>query len=213
MKKTFLAFGILAFLGTTSAMAADVVAPAPAFNWAGPYVGVVGSYGFGSTLHTDDLGITSGDFNMGGPLGGVEAGYNFQSNKLVWGLEGDLSISGDKGHSTVPVCVIGCDTNINWLSTVRGRVGFTANNLLFYGTGGLAIGGLSVDASKYTGSATNIGYAVGGGAEVGLSPNLTAKLQYLYVNLGSVTYNNSGVPITARADNNHIVSVGLNYKF
>ena len=52
----------------------------------------------------------------------------------------------------------------------------------------------------------------GAGAELAITPNLSAKVQYLYVNLG--TYGiPTPFPVTVRADNNHIVSVGLNYKF
>ncbi|HEY5362973.1 MAG TPA: outer membrane beta-barrel protein [Aestuariivirga sp.] len=213
MKKAFWAFGILAFLGTTSAMAADVVPPAPAFNWAGPYVGVVGSYGFGTSNHTNAVGLSSGDFGMSGILGGLDFGFNRQSNNFVYGLEGDIALSTDKGNSRSGVCGGGgCDTNLNWLSTARARVGFAKDNFLFFGTGGLAIAGMHADCCASAGSvdSTRLGYTLGGGIEMAVSNHMTAKLQYLYVNEGSIPYQ---FTVNADASRNHIVSLGINYKF
>jgi outer membrane immunogenic protein len=212
MKKTLLAFGILALLGTSSAIAADVVAPAPAFDWSGPYIGAFGAYGFGSSRMTDTAGTTTGDFNVGGMLGGLDLGYNVQKGNILWGAEVDGAISGDTG-TTLPLCGTGCTTNLNWLSTARGRIGIAHDKALFYATGGLAVGGLTGNVgTTASGSGTNVGYTIGAGAELAITPNLSAKVQYLYVNLG--TYGiPTPLPVTVRADNNHIVSVGLNYKF
>src|SRR5665811_894160 len=137
MKKTLLAFGILALLGTSSAIAADIVAPAPAFDWSGPYIGAFGAYGFGSSRMTDTTGTTTGDFNVGGMLGGIDLGYNVQKGNILWGAEVDGAIACDKG-TTLVLCGTGCTTNLNWLSTARGRIGITHDKALFYATGGLA---------------------------------------------------------------------------
>ena len=121
--------------GLASVQAADIqqrpvvkAAPivAPVFTWTGPYVGINGGWGWGN-----------GD--MDGALLGVTAGYNWQVNQAVFGIEGDINwsdISGP-GACTGPV---GCTTQNNWLGTVRGRLGWAAGQFMPYVTGGLAVG-------------------------------------------------------------------------
>lgn len=101
--------------------AAQVYNPAPAFDWTGPYVGLTGGYGWG----------TSDGF-----VGGGFAGYNFQvSPNVVVGVEGDVT---------------GTNRSTNdWDATVRGRLGYAYDRYLFYGTGGVAFGDIkNAGASK-----------------------------------------------------------------
>ena len=95
--------------------------PAPAFDWTGPYAGLTGGYGWGTT---------------DGWKGGAFAGYNFQvSPNWVAGIEGDILGSGQKSN--------------NWDSSVRGRLGYAYDRYLFYGTGGVAFGDIrNAGASK-----------------------------------------------------------------
>jgi outer membrane immunogenic protein len=94
----------------------------------------------------------------------------------------------------------------DFLGTVRGRLGFTIiPTLLFYGTGGLAYGQTDSRTSitqivendpalpnHYSsfGSISNsrVGWTAGGGGEWLFAPNWSVKVEYLYYDLGSVTY-------------------------
>ena len=95
-------------------------------------------------------------------------------------------------------------SEVDWLGTVRGRMGFLATPaMLIYGTGGLAYGSVSSDfvmtqshaVSNTFGSLaaslsdTRAGWTVGAGFEWLFAPNWTARVEYLYYDLGDVTYN------------------------
>ncbi|MHA1158228.1 MAG: outer membrane protein, partial [Alphaproteobacteria bacterium] len=159
---------LLASVGT--AAAADIVtyeptptpvySPAAAANWTGPYMGIMGGYGWGGTTVANQ-----------GILGGVYAGYNFQvSPSVVAGIEGDVSATGKTGTS-------GSQTVSNpWNATVRGRVGYTMGRSMLYGTAGVAAGGITA-AGVISGSATQVGWTVGVGAETILTENLLGRLE------------------------------------
>ena len=70
-----------------------------------------------------------------------------------------------------------------WFGTLRGRVGYAMNNVLAYGTGGFAYGGVELSSDGVSQSQTHYGWTLGVGAEVGLTPNWTAKVEYLYFDL------------------------------
>ena len=118
---------LLGFAAVAPAQAADLsVAPlykappvvaAPAYNWSGFYVGLNGGGGWG-TSNWD----SAGSLNLSGAVAGGTAGLNWQMGHAVLGLEGDIDWSNLKGSTTSALCLGGCTTNNDWLSTVRGRV-------------------------------------------------------------------------------------------
>jgi outer membrane immunogenic protein len=144
-----------------------------------------------------------------GVTGGAQIGYNWQIGSLVTGLEADIQGSGVKGSARAtatafgtaipdPDFVLSSETKLAWFGTVRGRLGVTVTpDLLLYGTGGLAYG--HVDASANTRFShgesllewpasvgkTKAGWTAGAGAEWMFAHNWSAKLEYLYVDLGS----------------------------
>ena len=103
-------------------------------------------------------------------------GYNWQNGQLVYGIETDIQLSGaddtrwvDKIHQP-------------WFGTLRGRGGFTFNNVLIYGTVGLAYGGLRGEViGGATESKTLAGWTAGVGMEIGLTPAWSAKAEYLFM--------------------------------
>ena len=123
--------------------------------------------------------------------------------------------------------------SLPWFSTVRGRVGFTpdaARKWMLYATGGLAFGeaeynftwanpGGAPGRQTYSLSTSEImwGWVVGGGIEAALAGNWTAKLEYLYLDLGTLSVNTTdidGGPFTVNNRvRDQIVRVGLNYRF
>ena len=191
---------------TVSAQAADLNygSPAPytvnqplnAYSWAGPYLGGNLGYTWGSV----DNNLTK----PSGLEGGVQAGYNWQSGPWVFGIEGDIELTG------------AADTFASWkfsnpwFGTVRGRAGYALNNVLFYGTAGLAFGELSSQTFGLTESHTNAGWTAGVGAEVGFAPNWSAKIEYLYIDLADSNFSITGVSNGSRFG---LVRAGVNYYF
>jgi outer membrane immunogenic protein len=114
-----------------------------------------------------------------------------------------------------------------WFGTFRGRLGFTpADRWLVYATGGLAYGEVSTSETLNVNGAivafstdrTKLGWTVGGGVEAALWGNWTGKLEYLYIDFGTVNNTLIGIaPITPIVTSSHvtdqIVRVGLNYRF
>jgi outer membrane immunogenic protein len=221
MKQTVLAsLGLLAIAVTaTSAIAADLpvrpVSKAPvygpqAYNWSGFYLGINGGYGFGKSKWTD-----TNSFDVRGGLGGGTVGYNWQVGQAVFGLEGDGDWSGLKG-STNTGCPAGCQTRSDWLATARGRLGFAADRLMPYVTGGLAVGDIKATTPGFSGNDNDrTGWTAGGGVEFAIAGPWSAKLEYLYVDLGR---SNCGFSCGNFTPDNvnlkaNIVRGGINYKF
>ncbi len=195
--------------GPPRAPATYVPVPAPAFSWSGIYVGINGGYAFGS-----------GDFSSGASVSGVNGflaggtiGANYQWGRFVLGIEGDGDWTSLDGKTT-PACST-CEVKSSWLATARGRAGYAFDRILFYGTGGAAFG--NVQGGPIGGpfdSGTQIGWTVGGGIEAAIAPNWTAKVEYLYVNLGNLNCTAAGC-LAGNTLNvtESVVRAGINYKF
>jgi outer membrane immunogenic protein len=217
MKRLVVGAAVLAAVGwTASAKAADlnygqrapytVNQPLNAYSWAGPYLGANLGYEWGS--------VNNNPAKPSGFVGGVQAGYNFQTGPWVFGVEGDIQAAG-ADDTFAP-----WKFSNPWFGTLRGRAGYAFSNVLFYGTAGLAFGELRAQTFGWTESHTSAGWTIGAGAEVGFAPNWSAKLEYLYMDLGSFsggTY--SLAPLSAigiRTDTDfrdHILRAGINYSF
>jgi outer membrane immunogenic protein len=223
MRRVLLTSISLLALSVASATAADLPRAAPAykapvaapvFNWTGGYIGINGGYGWG----TSDWGFFGADAKPSGGLVGLTLGYNWQGigSPWVFGLEGDINWSDMKGSFANLVCPIGCEIKNEWFGTVRGRVGYAVDRLMPYVTGGLAFGEVKASINGIgTTSDTNFGWVVGAGLEGALAPNWTAKIEYLYMDLGNT---NCGVLLCGPLANDidfraNIVRAGVNYKF
>jgi outer membrane immunogenic protein len=215
---------------------------APVYNWGGIYVGINGGYGWGSVKYTTPTiqgpggainGISGTANDNGGVVGGT-LGFNYQMGAFVWGAEGDFDWSGINTGTSNSVCNLTgqCQTGNNWLATIRGRVGYAADRVLFYGTGGGAFAGIKTTFDGTETSHSQIGWTAGLGVEMAFADNWTAKVEYLYVDLGSKsatgTCSNAacnlaaggapgaGLSLPASVNANlteSLVRVGVNYKF
>ncbi|MCK1719401.1 outer membrane protein [Bradyrhizobium sp. 141] len=191
---------------TASAEAADlnygqrapytVNQPLNAYSWAGPYLGGNIGYEWGS--------VDNNPSKPSGFVGGVQAGYNFQNGPFVFGVEGDVQAAG-ADDTFAP-----WKFSNPWFGTLRGRAGYAFNNVLFYGTAGLAFGELRAQTFGWTESHTTAGWTIGAGAEVGLAPNWSAKLEYLYIDLSTSQFAITGVSNGYSAS---VVRAGVNYRF
>jgi outer membrane immunogenic protein len=184
--------------------------PTQPFDWSGFYFGVNGGGGWGhSWWSANATGI-----NLAGGQAGGTAGYNFQIGKAVIGVESDIDWSGFSGSSTSPGCPGGCGTSDSWLSTVRGRVGYSFDRFMPYVTGGLAIGDIRAAAPGFSGDTTKPGWTLGAGLEIALPGHWTAKAEYLRVDLGS--FNCTGcaaLPSDNVSLQENVFRAGVNYHF
>jgi outer membrane immunogenic protein len=135
----------------------------------------------------------------------------------VFGLEGDGDWS-DMHGSTPVTCSPNCETRNNWLATFRGRIGYAFNRFLPYVTGGLAAGDIEAGlAGRATQSDTRAGWTIGGGVEWALAGPWTAKLEYLYADLGKMSCGSAacaGVVGSTDVDfRANILRAGINYRF
>lgn len=225
MKRVILAgIGALALVSMTGmANAADLprrqampmkAAPmyAAPYSWTGFYVGVNGGGGWGGSKWSNAAGW-NGVADVSGGLVGGTVGYNVQMNQAVFGLEGDLDWSNIRGST--PCGATTCETRNGWLGTVRGRVGYAFDRFMPYVTGGLAVGDIKADRAGIGGTTeTKAGWTLGGGLEAAIAGPWTAKVEYLYADLGKTTCGAvaCGVPMDVNFHTN-IVRAGLNYRF
>ena len=184
--------------------------PQAVYNWTGFYIGINGGGGFGRSQWD-----STGSFNTSGGLVGGTVGYNYQFGQAVVGVEGDIDWA-DINGTTNTACPLGCKTTDNWLSTVRGRLGYAADRFMPFVTGGAAFGDIRASTPGFAGASnTNAGWTVGAGLEFAIAGNWTAKAEYLYVDLGKF---NCGISCGAAATDNvsfttNLVRAGVNYRF
>jgi len=193
---------------------APVFVPPTAYDWTGFYLGVNGGFGWG---HSSFDGITGtlDKFDTSGWVAGGTAGYNLQYGHVVFGLEGDIDWSNTKGSAGCVGGLATCEVKNDWLGTARGRLGYAFDRFLPFVTGGLAVGDINANVPGFGSvSATNTGWTAGGGLEMALSRNWTAKAEYLHVDLGSL---NCGTACTGTPSNvdfsTNLVRGGFNFKF
>lgn len=245
MKRLVLA-GALALAAGSQALASDLPPPAapppprapaayippppPVYNWGGLYIGFNAGYGFGTSNWTDpsDPGGTTGNFNLRGFLAGATIGANFQSDAFVFGAEADFDGSSIDGKVSSQFCSTGtqCETKNFWFSTLRGRLGYAADRVLFYGTAGGALGDVAPGQSGNFQRITKGGWTAGAGVEAAFTENLTARIEYLYLKLGNSTCTSTtacgsdvGLPGGSSNPNDTVkfstsmIRLGLDYKF
>ena len=192
----------------------------------------------GNIVHSDSL-------KPKGIIGGGQIGYNWHgAPNWVYGLEADWQVSGEEvnqRYSDPYFFIIGLgtavtdfDAKISWFGTLRGRVGYAWDRLLIYGTGGLAygqvkltgtlldsgfsIGGPFSGTASFGRSKVNAGWTLGGGVEGAFANNWTWKIEYLYLDLGSLdlsapgAFTGESLAFHARFTD-HVVRGGINYKF
>ncbi|WP_132250101.1 outer membrane protein [Methylobacterium segetis] len=243
-----------------------VFTPVPVFTWTGFYAGFNAGYAFDVGNSTANTFVVPNQFttapgttatfrqsSQDGFTGGGQIGYNFQftpGSGVVVGIEADAQYLDFGRNRTSPIFVGGTAapgftvvdprglSSLDFFGTVRGRLGYAFDRVLFYGTGGFAYGAGSADRS-FGGFRGNdnfrTGWAVGGGVEYALptdsflnffkSSAVTLKVEGLYVNLDRGTRNQGALVVDAgsnvvatsaigrRDDEFAVVRAGLNYKF
>jgi outer membrane immunogenic protein len=204
-----------------------------------------GSMANNTTALSLGLRPESHDIHANGFTGGGQIGYNVQlgnqfgfggpgGGAAVVGVEADAAYTDIHRTDTLsntslygPLDVLGTtpttrvnqyEGGLDFLGTVRGRVGFAFDRTLIYGTGGFAYGQVDSRTTFYgpnapttpyftgTQNGMRTGYAYGGGIEYAVAANsffdrfnyfhasgVTLKAEYIHYDLGSQTLNFPGV--------------------
>lgn len=228
---------------------ASIVGPAP-FDWGGLHVGITGGGAFdghdpGFSFENVDAASQailphSADLTSNGGLVGGELGYDIETGGWVYGIEGDVSWTSFGDSTTrlvpqntslgMPPITFATNYQMDWISTVRGRIGMALDHFLIYGTGGLALASVSMDHTVTVGNPplgqlvgsrveTKAGWTLGGGAEYALCDNITVKAEALYFDLGSISLNaaapaftNASLDVDQKVEG-VMVRAGIGYKF
>jgi outer membrane immunogenic protein len=191
-------------------------------SWYGFYIGVHGGYGWGNSaiqytpdafyapLFTAAGAPTSAAGKPKGFLGGITYGSNWQFDRIVLGTDSDFSFTDIKSSQTINGAFGGipftanASQKLSWFGTTRLRGGFLlSDNILLYGTGGLASGRIEASSNNIvnipggcliaggcpSGAITKNmwGWAAGGGVEVASGP-WQFRAEYLHYDLGTANY-------------------------
>jgi outer membrane immunogenic protein len=223
IKAAVAALAIVSTIGAAEAdrLRARTVNNPPVHQWTGFYVG--GNVGYGVAGLTDNapLAVTT---NMTGMIGGVQAGYNYQFDSVVLGVEADIQVSGQNASYTRNLPIVG-DLTVNqripYFGTIRARAGyaFQCGCVMAYGTIGWAYGAYqpSVSALGITlsGDYTRSALALGAGVEWMVARNWSAKLETLYLDTGDIGSATS-FPVIGQVHmrvRDAVARIGLNYHF
>lgn len=217
-----------------NAIAADATiydpAPAPvaaaAYDWTGLYLGV-------------HAGITTGDFDydagpVGGPallgvsvsgsgfVAGAQIGYDWQSGPWVFGALADIAFSNHEASLSASLAGLGsveAESQLNYLGTVRGRVGYAFDRALFYAHGGFAYGETeqTIEVSGvevYNDSTGRTGWTIGAGLEYALTDRISFGTEYSYVDLGDEEiFSDPAVAFVDEDVSFHTIKAVINFRF
>jgi outer membrane immunogenic protein len=196
----------------------------PLYDWTGFYVGAFGGGGYGNHNLNNALGPAgfanfTVNYSSKGGIGGGEAGYNWQSGSVLFGVEGDAFWSDIKGDDNF---ALGSNdaSNLRWGGTLRARGGVTVDRLLLFFTGGWAFGDIvhtNTDPVFGIDQFTNhrSGLTAGGGIGYAITDNLLGKIEYRYYDFGRYVRSNplnGQLPYTVDSTYS-VVTLGLDFKF
>jgi opacity protein-like surface antigen len=224
------------------AQAADLPVPAgpppvsyyrPAlYDWTGLYLG--GNIGVGfmrdNATQWNGVPVTTpivGNIpvNPIGALGGGQVGFNYEFAPWVVGVEGMWSGAVSMSSTSNVTATVGggpvtasLTTNLFWIASATGRVGYAHDDVLFYVKGGGAwesVKYLETVAAVPIQSITDTrsGYTVGAGIEYGLTENFSAKAEYDFYDFGTQNYNFTLATPLSISSQVHQVLAGINYRF
>lgn len=205
------------------AVRAPVVAPPPAVNWTGCYVGIHAGAGWGDKWWADRLVQDNVSYPTSGWLAGAQLGCDIQSGPVVIGAEGTYSWTNLDGNGLPPnLATTQFYSQLDWIASLGGRVGLVADKALIYvkvaavwAEENHTLTPAAVVAPQTLGD-TRFGIGVGAGIDYMIAPILTARIEYNYDDFGSQSYLFNAIPGQVQVDNRqrlHLMKIGLNYKF
>ncbi|MEO1066124.1 MAG: outer membrane protein [Pseudomonadota bacterium] len=174
------------------------------YDWSGVYIGANAGFGFSGEFD-NTAGLNLDD--AFGFVGGGVVGYNYQIERFVFGVEGDLN------YTSLDASDLGVEAELDFLGTITARAGFTpVDRILTHLEGGYAFGRASVDTGVVSDDNFHNGFTVGAGAEYAISDKLISGIEYNYVDLQDQTFDLGAAAPEADFDG-HIVKFNLKYKF
>lgn len=211
------------------------VPPPPVFSWTGFFVGADAGGAWGdhdATIAASPIAAAQAiNTRLSGVIGGGFAGYNYQINQFVIGVQGDIQGLGSSGSTFSATTDTTLRVESDWIGAINGRLGFAYDRTLFYALGGVAFahGATTVTAGPaltallgQTGVAVtpvNIshdftGYDIGGGVEYAITSNWAARIEYRYSdfdrwNRPAIAW----VPNGTTRNENNAVTFGVSYLF
>jgi outer membrane immunogenic protein len=202
--------------------------PYAIFSWTGPYAGIQAGYGWSNSRYSDENYLSKADPD--GFIGGAYAGYNYQrSDRLVLGIEADITYSGMKGSDgqrflsdpSIAIAGVEHDLDVKWSGAVRARLGYATGRFLPYIAGGISFAGYEyrvedhVNASvPFRHNETRIGWNIGAGFDYAASDRLILRTEYRYTDFGTDNFPNAySGPLTAIDLQIHDVRFGAAWKF
>ncbi len=195
--------------------------PVPIFTWTGLYLGGQIGYAWGSdtyNVYAPYGSYYNRSYGPSGVLGGAHVGYNWQLAQFVLGLEGDIEGAGYTKTYNSGFLTYGTQAPIE--SSIRARLGFAMDRVLFYATGGVAFAGFTNTYSSYLGynSVANprAGWTVGGELEYALTNNWSVRAEYRYADFGTFnnnTFNSAPLSVVQHHETENAVRAGFSYKF
>jgi outer membrane immunogenic protein len=208
----------IVLLVAQSTLAADIASPPPPLASAPPPV--TPSYSWSGLYSGVQLGGAWDDsswrlFNQSGSgfLYGGQLGFNYQIGQFVLGGEGDLSGSTLKADSIcAAVAGTNCQTQMNYLASVRARAGVAFDRLLLYADGGVAFGGFkfaqTAGLHQNWDDTTHVGWTAGTGVEYAFTDHVIGGLSYNYYEFPTVTLGGGINPatITSRQSVNTVLA-------
>ncbi|MET3611706.1 opacity protein-like surface antigen [Rhizobium aquaticum] len=225
---------VLLALSCSASFAADMAkadpapaAPAetPAYTWTGAYVGAYAGGATGWNGLISPGGSSSVTLFPGGFTGGGLAGFNYQVNPFVLGIEGEFGVDAWKqsgAYTNARNQPRNATSEGTYAGRIRARVGYAAGDFLFYGAGGVSFADDRVTESNPNGNSDNIrkdlvGWNAGAGVEYAFSQNWTGRFEYIYDNYGRTNYDFSslqfGFSNRSVALERNTFRVGVAYKF
>jgi outer membrane immunogenic protein len=192
------------------------LAPVP-YSWSGLYIGLNAGYTSAKVTETASGGAGTASSNLPGGIGGFQIGANYQTGALVLGFEADFD--GTMTTKSVTGTGIAGTAQIPWIGTLRGRVGYAFDRILLYVTAGGAatqlVSTVNVAGTTANTTFTHGAWTAGGGLEAAITEDLSARVEYLYVDTGNINVAQVvGAPVvtvTGRLQDN-LVRVGVNYR-
>jgi high affinity Mn2+ porin len=217
-------FVALASEATAADMAVKAPPPPSTYDWSGFYVGGHVAYSLGGATSTlSDPTSTGAENSFSSLYGGVQGGYNYVlPSHLLIGAEADITFPNYFEDGTIFTAATPQGTSvtdqIDYIATLRGRVGYAVDHWLIYGTGGFAWSQARFGETPGVASAedkillTRTSWTLGLGAEIAIARDWTARIEYLYDSFGSVAGVFPSGTAYQSAFDIKTLRVGLDYK-
>lgn len=167
-----------------------IATEATADLWSGPWVGVLGAVG---------------EIGGSGLLGGIAFGHALQFDKVVIGLEGEASGGGIDARR------LGGRYELEAFGAIRARVGYAFGRFVAFGSAGVAFASAEFARSGARDREVQAGWMLGAGVDVALTDNLSARAEYVHVDLDEKTFSAGGG--ASLGPSGGLARLGLNYRF